>query len=70
MPLDIPPNRLGEWFNLYGRDYWNGECYHVDQDNNLYPIQKEIAEDEWEIVGYTFSSFHHLIPMDGGNLHD
>lgn len=48
-------NNLGEWFELYGDKYWNGEYYSVD-DNRLYPIYKRIDDDEleeqYEIIGY------------------
>lgn len=51
-------NALGEWLALYGDAYWNGECWAVDekQDLHLYPIYRNSNEDELEIVGYTFSS--------------
>ena len=41
-------NALGEWFSRHGMSYWNGECFHVDADHNLYPIHKEIGYDEYE----------------------
>lgn len=48
-------NALGEWFELYGDRYWNGEYYSVD-NNRLYPIYQRIDDDEleeqYEIVGY------------------
>lgn len=44
-------NALGEWFWQHGSDYWNGEYY--DADNiRIYPIYKEIADDQFDIVGY------------------
>lgn len=49
-------NALGEWFERYGRSGWNGECWTVDAYHDLYPIHKEIGYDEYEVVGYTFSS--------------
>lgn len=49
-------NALGEWFERYGRSGWNGECWTVDAYHNLYPIYKEIGYDDYEVVGYTFSS--------------
>lgn len=49
-------NALGEWFERYGRSGWNGECWTVDAYRDLYPIHKEIGYDEYEVVGYTFSS--------------
>ena len=55
----------GEWYCLDG---WNGETYGecwkykdskgLDRaDNETYrlkPVYKEIAEDEYELIGYTF----------------
>lgn len=49
-------NALGEWFSRHGMSYWNGECWTVDAYHDLYPIYKEIGYDEYEVVGYTFSS--------------
>lgn len=48
---------LGNWFERYGTMYWNGECYTVDDKNSisLYPVYRELGEDEFELVGYTFS---------------
>lgn len=48
---------LGEWFECYGMDYWNGSCWAVDekQDIHLARVYKEIAEDEFEHIGYTFA---------------
>ena len=51
--LDI--SNLGEWYEQYGDSFWNGEFYN-DDGKELYPIYKQIASDEWEIIGYTFSS--------------
>lgn len=57
-------NALGEWFSRHGMSYWNGECFYVDADHNLYPIHKEIGYDEYELVGYTFSSWdERIIPL-------
>lgn len=49
---------LGEWFALYGDEYWNGECWSVDEkkDLRLYPIYRTGIDGELEITGYTFSS--------------
>lgn len=41
----------------------NGECFHVDADHNLYPIHKEVGYDEYELVGYTFSSWDERLIM-------
>ena len=45
---------LGEWFENYGMDFWNGEYYDVDSEHRLFPIYKEAAEDEYELIGYEF----------------
>lgn len=49
---------LGEWFERFGRRYWNGECYEVSEKEGLYlyPMHKQVGEDEFEIVGWSFSS--------------
>lgn len=47
---------LGEWFHAYDQDSWNGEYYHVDATHQLYPIYREVGYDDYDIVGYTFSS--------------
>lgn len=44
-------NRLGEWFNLYGASYWNGEKYEIDSTHFLRPIYREI-NDGFEVTGY------------------
>lgn len=44
-------NALGEWFNSYGMDYWNGEYFDAD-GLRIYPVLKEFDEDEYELVGY------------------
>lgn len=54
-PEDV--RRFGEWFEQYGRQYWNGECYNAGEDNNLYPIYRWDNDlDQGEIIGYTFDS--------------
>lgn len=47
-------NTLGEWFHTYDRGDWNGEYYAVDAAHCLYPIYREVGEDDYDIVGYTF----------------
>ena len=42
---------MGEWFDHYGNDYWNGEYYDAD-DLRIYPVYKEVEEDEYELIGY------------------
>ncbi len=49
-------NSLGEWFRCYGMDYWNGEYFSVDRGCCLYPIMQEVGYDDYNVVGYTFSS--------------
>ena len=53
-------NALGEWFENYGYDYWNGEEFTIDQKENLNLYRLEtIRVDESgdvidaEIDGYT-----------------
>lgn len=50
-------DRLGYWMSRHGRDSWNGEYYSVDSTHELYPIYKEVAEDDFNLIGYTFSSW-------------
>lgn len=56
-------NALGEWFSRHGMSYWNGECFHVDADHDLYPIYKEVGYDEYALIGYTFSSWDERLIM-------
>lgn len=56
-------NALGEWFSRHGMSYWNGECFYVDADHDLYPIYKEVGYDEYELIGYTFSSWDERLIM-------
>ena len=44
-------NALAEWFEEYGRDYWNGEYYDAD-GIRLFPVYKEVDDDEFQIVGW------------------
>lgn len=46
-------NALGEWFEAHGSMYWNGEYYDAD-GLRLFPIHEEVAEDEFEVIGYEF----------------
>ena len=43
---------LGEWFEQFGSSYWNGECFKIDSTRALFPIYREVAEDEYEITGW------------------
>lgn len=45
-------NELGRWFEAYGSRFWNGESYGIDDNLRLYPIYKQVDEDNYEIVGY------------------
>lgn len=49
-PEDV--NALGKWFEQYGDRYWNGEYFGIEGGICLYRVEKEVDEDEWEIVGY------------------
>lgn len=44
-------NALGEWFEQYGAQFWNGEYYDAD-GLRLFPVYVEISEDQFEITGY------------------
>ena len=44
-------NALGEWFSNWGNDFWNGEYYDAD-DLRIFPVYKEVEEDEFELIGY------------------
>lgn len=50
-PTQENVNALGEWFNAYGMCYWNGEFFNAD-GIYIYPVYKEIDEDEFEFIGY------------------
>ena len=48
---------LGCWFERYGNNFWNGECFNTEKDfdgRNLYPIYEQDAEDpdQYNVVGY------------------
>lgn len=43
---------LAEWFNQYGNDFWTGECFTIDSNHFLYPIYREVGEDEFEVDGW------------------
>lgn len=45
---------LGEWFENYGNDYWNGEAWKIDSSRSLYPIDECTDEENetWERTGY------------------
>lgn len=33
---------LREWFEHFGNNYWNGECYEIDERHGLYPVYIEL----------------------------
>lgn len=43
---------LGAWFEEYGTEYWNGECFAIDATRSLFPIYDIHSEDEIEIAHY------------------
>lgn len=49
-------NLLGEWYQLYGDRYWNGEHYTIKyegREHSLTPIQEQINEDgDFEVIGW------------------
>ena len=45
-------SRLAEWFDRFDARYWNGECYALEDGKTLWPIDREIAPDEWGCVGW------------------
>lgn len=41
---------LWYWFERYGSVYsWNGECYKIDKQSDLYPIYEETVDEDGEI---------------------
>lgn len=48
-------NELGKWFEDCGFQYWNGEAYYADDGDWLYPIYRRINDDDFDIIGYTWS---------------
>ena len=45
-------NNLGQWFDLYGMDFWNGKCFSIDSEHDLYPIYAPADNDQYDIIGY------------------
>lgn len=48
---------LYNWFSRYGNDFYNGECYSIDKELNLYPIWSGVGEpdedgdyEEYEVI--------------------
>ena len=45
-------NTLGEWFEQYGLEYWNGEYFDAD-GYRVYRIERHDPErDIYDIIGY------------------
>lgn len=50
---------LGEWFEEFGYDFWNGEHFDADDGKRLFPIHDEHYDENGEliqadIIGYEF----------------
>lgn len=46
-------NRMGVWFDLFGMEYWNGECFQLDESREIVPIYTWDEETEQgQLVGY------------------
>lgn len=48
---------LFNWFEREGNMYWNGECYQISKNRNLYPICEPVGEPDedgdymdWKVV--------------------
>ena len=39
------------WFERYGYQYWNGECYEIDSNHYLYPIYEEDENGYYNFLG-------------------
>jgi len=37
---------LGNWFENWGNDFWNGEYFEIDKDHRLYPVYEEIENED------------------------
>ena len=44
-------NALGEWFERYGDQFWNGEYYDAD-GLRLFPGYVEVSKDQFAITRY------------------
>lgn len=44
-------NALGEWFERYGDQFWNGEYYDAD-GLRLFPVYVEVSKDQFAITRY------------------
>ena len=45
-------DNLGEWFERYGDEYWNGQCYIIDRYHDLYPVYEGDEANGFDIIGY------------------
>lgn len=50
--IDI--DTLGEWFDCYGMDSWNGEYFDADNGLRLFPIYEEDEDENFTVIGYEF----------------
>lgn len=42
-PTEENLKKLGEWFERYGCNFWNGECYAISEINSsLYPHRRAL----------------------------
>ena len=57
---------LGQWFEAYGSRYWMGDRYDAD-GLYLYPLYKQIGEDQHDIIGYTFDQTESLESLEPNN---
>lgn len=51
---DADLKKLAEWYDNYGRMYWNGECYDAAELGHLYPVYSETENEDgdYEIIGW------------------
>ena len=48
--IDI--NTLGEWFQTYDMNSWNGEYFDMDDGLRLYPVEEEFLPDQFRVIRY------------------
>lgn len=46
---------LGEWLYRYNMSEWNGECWDIGGGRRVFPVYRQIDEDDFELVGYRIS---------------
>ena len=51
-PTSFNLSRLAYWFEDYGSQFWNGECWEIDKEHSLYPVYEEIAPDEYKLIAH------------------